>query len=159
MSGNVPPIPAGYHAVTPYLVVRDAAAAIDFYKAAFGAEEVMRMAEPSGKVMHAELRIGDSRVMLADECPEMGAKAPDAFGGSPVSLHLYVENVDAVSAQATAAGAKVARPVEDQFYGDRTGTFTDPSGHIWHIATHQEDVAPDEIRRRAEAARAKRQTS
>lgn len=148
---TVPPIPAGYHTVTPYLVIRDAAAAIDFYKAAFGAQEVMRMADPSGKVMHAEIRIGDSAVMMSDECPEMGARGPEALGGSPTSLHLYVEDVDAMAARAAAAGATALRPVQDQFYGDRTGTFKDPFGHVWHIATHKEDVPPDELRRRAEA--------
>lgn len=144
-------IPPGYHAITPYLVIKNAAAAIDFYKAAFGAEEVMRMADRSGRVQHAEVQIGDSRVMITDEWPEMGAKAPEAFGGSPVSLHLYVQDVDAMAARAASAGGKVLRPVQDQFYGDRAGTLTDPFGHTWHIATHIEDVSPDELRRRAEA--------
>lgn len=146
------PIPAGYHSVTPYLVVAGAASAIDFYKAAFGADEVMRMQSPAGKVMHAEIAIGDSRVMLADEWPDMGALAPGSLGGSPVSLHLYVEDSDAVAARAVAAGAREVRPVQDQFYGDRTGTLVDPFGHTWHIATHREDVPMDELRRRAEAA-------
>lgn len=149
MPESVTPIPEGYHAVTPYLVVGNGTAAIDFYKTAFGADEVFRMADPSGKVMHAEVKIGDSRVMLADECPEMDAKSPTAFGGTPVSVYLYVDDVDTVAAQALAAGAKEMRP---EFYGDRTGTFTDPFGHIWHIATHKEDVPMDELRRRAEAA-------
>jgi PhnB protein len=152
MSTAVEPIPADYHSVTPYLVVRDAAAAIDFYKAAFNAAEVMRFADPGGKVHHAEIRIGDSRVMLTDEWPDMGARSPESYGGSPISLHLYVEDVDAVAARATFAGATTVRPVQDQFYGDRTGTFTDPFGHTWHIATHQEEVPMDELRRRAEAA-------
>jgi PhnB protein len=159
MPGSVTSIPEGYHAVTPYLVVGNGAAAIDFYKTAFGADEVMRMADPSGKVMHAEVRIGDSRVMLADECPEMGAKAPTAFGGSSVSVYLYVDDVDAVAAQALAAGANEVRPVQDQFYGDRSGTITDPFGHTWHIATHKEDVPMDELRRRAEAAMKERKAN
>lgn len=159
MPESVASIPEGYHAVTPYLVVGNGAAAIDFYKTAFGADEIFRMADPSGKVMHAEIRISDSRIMLADECPEMGAKAPTAFGGTPVSVYLYVDDVDSVAAQAIAAGAKEMRPVQDQFYGDRTGTFTDPFGHIWHIATHKEDVPMDELRRRAEAAMKERHAS
>jgi len=152
MSGNVQPVPTGYHTVTPYLVVRNAAAAIDFYKAAFGATEAFRMADPSGKVHHAELRIGDSPVMLTDEWPDMGARDPESLGGTPVSLHLYVTNVDTLAAQAIAAGARQLRPVRDQFYGDRTGTFADPFGHTWHIATHKEDVPEEELRRRAKAA-------
>lgn len=152
MSGSVDPIPAGYHSVTPYLVVRDAAAAIDFYKVAFQAVEVMRFAEPGGKVHHAEIRIGDSRLMLTDEWPDMGARSPEAFGGSPITLHLYVEDVDAVAARATFAGATTVREVKDQFYGDRTGIFADPFGHTWHIATHKEDIPVDELHRRAEAA-------
>lgn len=152
MSGDVQPIPAGYHSVTPYLVIRDAAAAIEFYKAAFGAEEVMRFSEPSGKIHHAEIKLGDSRLMLTDEWPEMGARGPDWLGGSPVSLHLYVADVDAMAERALAAGAKVVRSVQDQFYGDRTGTLVDPYGHIWHIASHKEDVPMDELKRRAEVA-------
>ncbi len=152
MSGAVQAIPAGYHTVTPYLVVAGAAAAIDFYKMAFGAEEVMRFGEPGGQIHHAEIKIGDSRVMLADECPEMGARSPNALGGSPVSLYMYVSDVDAVADRASAAGAKPLRPVEDQFYGDRAGTFIDPYGHIWHIASHKEDVTMEELRRRAEVA-------
>jgi PhnB protein len=147
----VKPIPDGYHTVTPYLIVKGAAAAIEFYKKAFGATELMRMAGPGGCVMHAEVRIGDSLVMLADESPEMGARGPQTVGGSPVSLCLYVEDVDAVAGRATAAGAKVVRPVQDQFYGDRSGTFSDPFGHVWTIATHKEDVSHEEMKRRAEA--------
>jgi PhnB protein len=152
MSTTVKPIPEGYHTVTPYLIVRNAARAIEFYKKAFGATELMRMAEPSGRIGHAEIRIGDSPIMLADEVPEMGFRSPESFGGSPVSILLYVEEVDAVFNQAVAAGAKVQRPVADQFYGDRTGGVTDPFGHIWYIATHKEDVSPEEMRKRAAAA-------
>ncbi len=145
-------IPEGHPTVTPYLIVRDAAAAIDFYKKAFGATEVMRMTQPGGKVGHAELRLGNSLIMLADEHPEMGARGPKAYGGSAVILAVYVEDVDAQAARATAAGAKVLRPVQDQFYGDRTGTFEDPFGHIWTLATHKEDLSPEEIHKRFEAA-------
>ena len=155
MTSSVRPIPEGYHSLTPYLIVNDAAGAIAFYKEAFGAAEVMRMAAPGGRVGHAELKIGDSRIMLADEFPDMGARSPKAIGGSPVSLHLYVEDVDAVAKRAVAAGAKEVRPVKDQFYGDRLGTVEDPFGHLWHISTHVEDVPPDELRRRAEQAMGK----
>jgi PhnB protein len=150
----VKPIPEGYHTVTPYLIVRDAAGAIAFYQKAFGARELMRMADPSsGKVGHAEIQIGDSPIMLADEHPDMGYRSPHALGGTPVSIALYVEDVDAVFNRAVAAGAKATRPVKDQFYGDRSGTLTDPYGHVWTIGTHKEDVAPDEMERRFEAAR------
>jgi PhnB protein len=152
MTTNVKPVPEGHHSITPYLVVDGAAGAIAFYKKAFGATEVMRMPAPGGKVGHAEIEIGGSRIMLADEYPDMGARSPKAFGGSPVSLHLYVEDVDAVARQAVAAGAKERRPLKDQFYGDRSGTFEDPYGHVWHIATHKEDVPADELKRRAEKA-------
>jgi PhnB protein len=148
----VKPIPEGYHTVTPYLIVKDAAGAIDFYKKALGATEIMRFAGPNGKVGHAEVKIGDSRVMLADEFPEMGAVSPQSIGGTPVGLCLYVKDVDALSKQAIAAGAKVVRPVQDQFYGDRSGTFEDPYGHKWTIATHKEDVSPEEMKKRMEAA-------
>jgi PhnB protein len=146
------PIPDGHLTVTPYLIIADAAAAIDFYGTAFGARERMRLTRPDGKIGHAELEIGDALIMLADEHPEHGARAPAAFGGSPVSLHLYVADVDATVTKALAAGASLTRPVQDMFYGDRGGTVTDPFGHIWHIATHIEDVAPEEIDRRAQAA-------
>jgi PhnB protein len=146
------PIPAGYHAVTPYLSVRGAAQAIDFYKKAFGAAEVMRMPGPDGKLGHAEVRIGDSCVMLSDEYPEMQFLGPATRGGTTVHMHLYVKDVDAVAKKAVAAGAKLVRPVEDKFYGDRTGTLEDPFGHIWHIATHTEDLSKAEMRRRAEQA-------
>jgi PhnB protein len=149
MTNSLRSIPKGYHSVTPYLAVDDAAAALEFYKQAFGARERMRMPAPGGKVGHAEIEIGDSCIMLADEYPDMGFRSPKAFGGTPVTLHLYVEDVDAVARQAVAAGAKELRPVKDQFYGDRTGTVADPFGHVWHIATRKEDLAPDELKRRA----------
>jgi PhnB protein len=152
MTSKPKPIPDGYHTATPYLIVKDAARAIEFYKKAFGATELVRMAQPDGKIGHAEIKIGDSPIMLADEFPEMGARSPQSLGGSPVSILLYVENVDAVFSQAVAAGAKVQRPVKDQFYGDRTGGVEDPFGHLWYIATHMEDVSPDEMRKRAAAA-------
>ncbi len=152
MSGKVKAIPEGYHAVTPYLIVNDGARAIEFYKKAFGATELFRMAGPDGKIGHAEIKIGDSPVMLADEVPAMGHRSPHSLGGSPVSIYLYVENVDGIFNQAVAAGAKVERPLEDQFYGDRTGGVTDPFGHAWYIATHKEDVSPEELKKRAAAA-------
>jgi PhnB protein len=146
------PIPDGYHALTPYLICADAARAIAFYKAAFGAAERMRLGAPGGRVGHAEVTIGDCTVMLADEHPEMGARAPRSIGGSPVSLVLYVPDVDATVQRALAAGATLQRAVEDKFYGDRMGSILDPDGHIWHVATHIEDVAPEELRRRAALA-------
>jgi PhnB protein len=149
--GKVKPVPDGYPCVTPYLIVDGAVKALDFYHRVFGATERMRMPSPGGKVGHAEIGIGDSVIMLADEHPEMGARGPRAFGGSPVSLHVYVENVDATVKTAVAAGAKVIRPVEDKFYGDRSGTIEDPFGHHWHVATHTEDVPSDEMERRAAA--------
>jgi PhnB protein len=152
---KVKPIPDGYHHMTPYLIVNGAAKAIEFYKKVFGATEKMRMPSPGGKVGHAELTLGDSMIMLADEHPEMGARAPSAFGGSPVSLMVYVPDVDATVGTATAAGAKIVRPVENQFYGDRMGTIADPFGHQWHVATHVEDVPPDEMAKRAAAAMSK----
>jgi PhnB protein len=152
MTNPVKPIPEGYHSATPYLIVKDAARAIEFYKRAFGATELLRMAAPGGKIGHAEIKIGDSPIMLADEVPDMGALSPESLGGTPVSILLYVEDVDAVFNQAIAAGAKVQRPVKDQFYGDRTGGVTDPFGHIWYVATHKEDVSPEEMRKRAAAA-------
>src|SRR5262245_19338878 len=143
-------IPEGYGSLTPYLVIQGAAAAIDYYKRVFGATERMRMDAPGGKIGHAELMIGDSVLMLADEHPEMGFRGPKSFGGTAVSLHLYVENVDAVFKRAVEAGAKPLRPVQDQFYGDRLGTLEDPFGHVWSVGTHVEDVAPEEMKRRSE---------
>lgn len=141
-------IPQGYQSVTPYLIVDGAARAIEFYTRAFGARELMRLAGPNGKVMHAEVQIGDSRVMLADEFPEMGARGPKSVGGSPVYVLIFVEDVDGVVAAAVTAGAQVIRPVQDQFYGDRSGTIADPFGHQWTISTHKEDVSPDEMQKR-----------
>jgi len=142
------PIPEGYHSVTPYLIIKGASEAIDFYKKAFGATELFRMPAPEGKIGHAEIKIGDSPIMLADEFPEMGYKSPQTLGGSPVSLMIYVADVDTVFKQAIAAGGKEQRPVKDQFYGDRSGTLEDPFGHVWHVATHKEDVSPEEMERR-----------
>jgi PhnB protein len=152
MSNKPKAIPDGYHNVTPYLIVNDAAAAIEFYKKAFGATELMRMPKPNGKIGHAEIRIGDSPIMLADEAPEMGARSPRTVGGSPVSIFLYVDDVDTTFARAVDGGAKVQRPLADQFYGDRTGGVEDPFGHVWYIATHVEDVSPEEMKKRAAAA-------
>jgi PhnB protein len=151
-ASKVKPIPAGYHAVTPYLSIRGAARAIEFYKKAFGAAEVMRMPGPDGKLGHAEIRIGDSRVMLSDEYPEMAFLGPQTRGGSTVHIHLYVRDVDATTERAVAAGARLIRPIEDKFYGDRTGSIEDPFGHVWHLATHKEDLSMAELRRRAEKA-------
>ncbi len=150
----VNPIPDGYPRVTPYLIVDGAAAAIDFYTSVLGATERMRMGGPEGRVGHAELEIGDSVIMLADEHPEMDAIGPKTVGGTPVSLHVYVEDADAVFGRAIEAGAKVLRAVEDKFYGDRSGGFEDPFGHHWHVATHVEDVPPDEMSKRAADAAA-----
>jgi PhnB protein len=144
----VKPIPDGYHTATPYLVVHDAAAAIEFYKKAFNAEEIGRFATPDGKVGHAEIRVGDSPIMLADECPQFGARSAKSFGGTPVSIMLYVRDVDAVYQQAIAAGATVLVPVSNKFYGDRSGCLTDPFGHQWTISTHVEDVSHEEVKRR-----------
>ena len=152
MTNKVKPIPEGYHTATPYLIVKDAARAIEFYKKAFGATELMRIPGPGGKIGHAEIKIGDSPIMLADEVPGMGFRSPESLGGSPISILLYVEDVDVVFSEALAAGAKVQRPVADQFYGDRTGGVTDPFGHVWYIATHKEDVSPEEMKKRAAAA-------
>ncbi|MBP1595771.1 MAG: Glyoxalase/bleomycin resistance protein/dioxygenase [Acidobacteria bacterium] len=146
------PIPDGYHTVTPYLIVDDAAAALDFYRRAFGGRELFRMAGPGGKIGHAEILIGDSPIMLADEHPEMGARSLKSIGGSPVSILLYVEDVDAFVERAVAAGAKLTRPIENKFYGDRTGGLEDPFGYQWHISTHIEDVSPEEIQKRARSA-------
>ncbi|HEV7243131.1 MAG TPA: VOC family protein [Thermoanaerobaculia bacterium] len=146
-------IPEGYHSVTPYLVIDGAAAALEFYKKAFGAVEVMRMSSPDGRIGHAEMKIGDSFIMLADEHPEMGHRGPKSIGGTPVGIMIYVENADALFQAALAGGATEFRPMEDQFYGDRSGSITDPFGHNWTIATHIEDVAPEEMERRMKAMR------
>ena len=149
----VEPVPDGYPPVTPYLIVDGADAAIDFYKSVLGASERMRMAAGAeGKIGHAELEIGDSVIMLADEFPEMDARGPRSVGGTPISLHVYVEDVDGVFERAVEAGAEVRQPVEDKFYGDRLGSFEDPFGHRWHVATHIEDVPQDELERRAAEA-------
>lgn len=145
-------IPDGYHTATPYLIVQNATAAIEFYKRAFGATELMRLTDPEGKVAHAEIKIGNSPIMLADEVPMMGFRSPRSLGGSAVSLIIYMEDVDAQFRQATDAGAKVLMPVKDQFYGDRSGTLEDPFVHVWTLATHIEDVPLEEINRRAKAA-------
>jgi PhnB protein len=145
-------IPEGYRTATPYLIVNGGAEAIEFYKRAFGATEIVRMADPHGRVGHAEIKIGDSMIMLADEHPDMGYRSPRSIGGSAVSILLYVEDVDELFDRAMKAGAKSQRPVANQFYGDRAGTLEDPFGHVWTIATHVEDVPPEEMRRRAEAA-------
>lgn len=145
---TVKPIPDGYHTVTPYLVVDDAAKAIEFYIAAFNAEEILRLDGPGGKIMHAEIKIGDSYVMLADEFPEMGIRGAKSYGGSPVSIALYVEDADARFQQALDAGATVKKPLMDQFYGDRSGTVDDPFGISWTLGTHVEDVSQEEIERR-----------
>jgi PhnB protein len=149
--------PDGYHTVTPYLIVKDAAGAIDFYRKVFGAQELFRLCGPEGKVGHAELKIGDSVVMLADEHPGMGFLSPTTLGGTPVSTLMYVEKVDEVVSRALAAGAKLVRPVADQFYGDRAGGIEDPYGHYWHVATHIEDVSPEEMKRRSEALFSKKE--
>jgi PhnB protein len=146
----VNPIPDGYHSVTPYLVIDGAAKAIEFYKNAFGAVELFRMDKPCGGIAHAEIKIGDSPVMLADEFPEYGIRGPKALSGTPVSLMIYVEDCDAVFRKAVTAGASVKQEPADQFWGDRMGKIEDPFGHIWSIATHTEDLSPDEITRRAE---------
>ena len=148
MPAKVKPIPEGYHSVTPYLAIAGASAAIEFYKKAFGAKELYRLPLSVNRIGHAELQIGDSRIMLADESPEMEAYGPKALGGSPVGLAVYVENVDAVFNQAVQAGARVLRPLRDQFYGDRSGSLEDPFGHKWTLATHIEDVSPDEMLKR-----------
>lgn len=151
MTNKVKAIPDGYHAVTPYLFIKDAGRAIEFYKKAFSAKERLRLDMPGGGVAHAELEIGNSVIMMGEECPAMEAKSPQSIGGSPVMIHLYVDDVDEVFKRAVSEGAKVLQPLEDKFYGDRSGSVTDPFGHLWGIATHKEDVPPDEINRRAAA--------
>jgi len=146
---KVKPIPEGYHTATPYLIIKNAAGAIEFYKKAFGAKELMRMADPDGKVMHAEIKIGDSPIMISDEMPERGVRGPQSLGGTSGSIFLYVEDVDALARQAIGAGAKELMPVQDQFWGDRYGKLVDPFGHVWDVATHKEDLTPEEMRKRA----------
>jgi PhnB protein len=148
------PIPDDYPQVTPYLIVDGGGAAIDFYCSVLGAAERLRMPAPDGRIGHAELQLGDSMIMLADENAQMGARGPRAIGGTPVSLHVYVEDSDAVFERAVQAGAKALQPVEDRFYGDRSGQFEDPFGHRWDISTHVEDVPPEEMSKRAAAAMA-----
>jgi len=155
MPAKAQPIPQGYHSVTPYLTVKDAARAIDFYQRAFGAKEVMRMNGPEGKITHAELKIGGSMIMLADEMPGNNSKSPQSLGGTTVGIFLYTEDVDHVFRQAVSAGAKVEMPLDDMFWGDRYGKVTDPFGHSWSLATHKEDVAPEEMKKRAKEAMAK----
>ena len=152
MTKAVKPVPEGFHTATPYLVVRGADRAIDFYKRAFGAIERFRMPGPGGKIMHAEIQIGDSVLMLCDEFPEMGGNSPQALNGTPVSIFLYVENVDASFQRAVAAGATAQMPVQDMFWGDRYGKLADPYGHVWSLATHKEDLTEEEVGRRAAAA-------
>jgi len=149
MAGNVKPIPEGYHSVTPYLYVKGAAKALEFYKQALGATEKFRMPMADGRVGHAEISIGDSVVMLADEFPERNVRGPQTLGGVCSSLMIYVEDVDATGQRFLTAGGKVQRPIQNQFYGDRSGTFEDPFGHVWVISTHIEDLSPEEVARRA----------
>jgi PhnB protein len=147
----VSPVPPGHHSLTPYLIVAGADRALSWYAHAFGARELMRLSGPGGSIGHAEIEIGDSRIMLADEAPTHDARAPGAFGGSPISLHLYVPDVDASLAKAVAAGATVKSPAENKFYGDRSGSILDPFGYTWHVSTHIEDVTVEEIERRMAA--------
>jgi len=151
---SVPGIPEGFSTVTPHLVARDAAQAIEFYKRAFGAVETVCMPGPGGKILHAEIKIGDSHIFIADEFPEWGSKSPLTIGGTASSVCLYVPDADAVFSQAVAAGAKVAMPLADQFWGDRYGKLTDPFGHAWEVATHLEDLTPEEMKKRLEVAMA-----
>lgn len=155
MPTQTKPIPAGFRSVTPYLTLNDAARALDFYKRAFGAQEVMRMDAPGGKIGHAEIKIGDSMIMLADEMPGTGSRSPQALGGTTAGILLYVENADAVFNQAVSAGAQVEAPIGDMFWGDRYGRLRDPFGHSWSVATHKEDVAPAERSKRMQEAIAK----
>jgi PhnB protein len=157
MPTKAQPIPKGYHSITPYLVVKDAKKAIDYYKRAFGAQEIMQMDGPEGKIAHAEIKIGDSMLMLSDEMPGSGNRSPASLGGSPVGIMLYVENVDNVFKQAVTAGAKADQQPTDMFWGDRYGKLTDPFGHTWSLATHVEDVAPEEMKKRMKDAISKMQ--
>lgn len=149
MSTPVKAIPDQYPTATPYLACSGAAKALEFYQQAFGAVEIMRMPMPDGRIGHAEVRIGKSVIMLADEFPEMGFKSPSTLGGSPVTIHIYVEDVDAFVEKAVAAGAKITQPLQDKFYGDRSANLVDPFGHSWMFATHKEDVSPEELAKRA----------
>lgn len=151
MSGKVNAIPVGYEGATPYLIVKDATRALEFYQKAFGATEIMRIPAREGKVGHAEIKIGAALIMLADEFPDMNCRSPQSFGGTPVSIMVYVQDVDRFVNRAVAAGATVLRPVENKFYGDRAASLEDPFGHQWHFATHVEDMPPDELAKRAEA--------
>lgn len=150
------PIPQGFHSVTPYLTVTDASRALEFYKRAFGAQETMRMAGPDGKVGHAEIKIGDSMIMIADEMPGMGNKSPQTLNGTSAGVFLYVENADKMFNQAVGAGAQVEAPLADMYWGDRYGRLKDPFGHSWSVATHKEDVAPAELSKRMQEEMAKR---
>jgi len=153
MTNRVKAIPSDHHTLTAHLVVKGASKAIEFYKKAFGAQEVGRLTGPDGKsIMHADLKIGDSHVFLCDEFPEMDNRGPQSIGGTPVTIHMYVEDVDAAFKKAVAAGAEVRMPVSDMFWGDRYGLLADPFGHAWSIATHKEDLTPEEIRKRAQTA-------
>jgi PhnB protein len=153
MKKQVQPIPPGFHTLTPHLVVKNASNAIEFYKKAFGAEEIRRAPAPDGKsLMHAELQIGDSRLMLVDEFPEMDCRGPQSIGGTPVTIHMFVKDVDAAFSRAVAAGAEVKMPLDNMFWGDRYGVLTDPFGHSWSLATHKEDVTPEEIAKRVRDA-------
>jgi PhnB protein len=151
MTGKIPPIPDGYETVSPSLIVKGGVEALEFYQKAFGATVFFRLDMPDGRLGHAEFRIGKSRFMLADEFPEYGIKSPESYGGTGVTMHLYVEDVDAVTAKAVAAGAKMVRPASNEFYGDRVGKFVDPFGHMWMIATHVEEVSHEEMKRRCDA--------
>jgi PhnB protein len=153
MNNQVKPIPSDFHTLTPHLVVRDASQAIEFYKKAFGAKEISRVPGPDGKsLMHADLKIGDSRLFLVDEFPEMDCRGPQSIGGTPVTIHMYVEDVDTAFSKAVAAGAQVRMPLADMFWGDRYGVLVDPFGHAWSLATHKEDLTPEDIGKRAQAA-------
>jgi PhnB protein len=143
-------VPDGHHTVTPYLAIQNAVQALEFYKRAFGAVEIFRLMMPDGRLGHAEIKLGDSIIMMADEFPEYGGKAPPTLGGTPVNIHLYVDDVDAFVKKAVAAGATERKPIKDQFYGDRSGQLEDPYGHQWWVATHKEDIAPDEMQKRVQ---------
>jgi PhnB protein len=152
MATNVKPIPEGYHSVTPYLIIKGAADAIEYYKKSFGATELFRMPTPDGKIGHAELKIGDSPIMLSDEHPDLGHVGPQTLGGTPVGIMIYVDDVDTIYKRAISGGGQEIKPLQDQFYGDRSGTLKDPFGHMWTVATHVEDVAPAEMKKRMAAA-------